>query len=120
MRWVMGILVVVAAAPAEGQQAQPPQHLEVTLTEAIQRALEVQPLMVGARGDVRTSGAAMRASNGAFLPTITTGGSWGRRGGTTLNSTGQVVTFPTSIAYSGSISASVDLFTGFRRLADRR
>lgn len=120
MRWVMGILVLAAALPAEGQQAQPPQHLEVTLTEAIQRALEVQPLMVGARGEVRGTGAAMRASNGAFLPTITTNGSWGRRGGTTLNSTGQVVTLPTSNAYSGSISASINLFRGFRHIADRR
>jgi len=120
MRWVTGILALTMAVPVEGQQAPPPQHLEVTLAEAIQRALEVQPLMVAARGEVRTSGAAMRASSGAFLPSITTGGSWGRRGGTTLNSTGQVVTFPTSNAYSGSISASIDLFTGFRRLADRR
>lgn len=120
MRWVTGILALTVAVRAQGQQPPPPQHLEVTLKEAIQRALEVQPLMVAARGDVRTSGAALRASNGAFLPTITTGGSWGRRGGTTLNSTNQVVTLPTSNSYSGSISATFDLFVGFRRLADRR
>jgi outer membrane protein TolC len=120
MRWVTGILALTIAAPTQGQQAQPPQQLEVTLTEAIQRALEVQPLMVAARGEVRTSGAAMRASNGAFLPTITTAGSWGRRGGTGLNTLNQIVTTQTAISYSGSISASVDLFAGFRRLADRR
>src|SRR6185295_15107384 len=98
MRWGMGLLALTVAVPVQGQQAQPPQHLEVTLTEAIQRALEVQPLMVGARGDVRTSGAALRASNGAFLPTITTNGSWSRRGGTTFNNLNQIVTSPTVIA----------------------
>lgn len=119
MRWVTGILALTVAVPVAAQQ-QAPQRLEVTLTEAIQRALQVQPLMVAARGEIRTSGAAMRASNGAFLPTITTGGSWGRRGGTGLNNLNQIVTTPTAISYSGSISASVDLFAGFRRLADRR
>jgi outer membrane protein len=120
MRWMTGVLALTLAVPLEGQRAQPPQGLEVTLNEAIQRALEVQPLMVGARGEVRSSGAALRASNGAFLPTITTNGSWSRRGGTTFNNLNQIVTSPTVIAYSGSITASIDLFTGFRRLADRR
>ena len=120
MRWVTGVLALTVTVSAEGQQAQPQQHLEVTLTEAIQRALEVQPLMVGARGEVRSSGAAMRASNGAFLPTITANGSWSRRGGTSLNTSGQPVTTQTTISYSGGVSASLELFTGFRRLADRR
>ncbi len=120
MRWMMGIVALAVVTPVQGQDAQPAQHLEVTLAEAIQRALEVQPLMVGARGDVRTSGAALRASNGAFLPTISTSGSWSRRGGTTFNNLNQIVTSPTVVGYSGGISASIDLFTGFRRLADRR
>ena len=120
MRWVTGILALTVAVPAQGQQVTAPQQLEVTLTEAIQRALEVQPLMVGARGEVRSSGAALRASNGAFLPTISTTGSWSRRGGTTFNNLNQIVTSPTVIAYSGGLTASIDLFAGFRRLADRR
>jgi len=40
MRWVSGILALAVAVPAAGQ-APAPQHLEVTLTEAIRRALEV-------------------------------------------------------------------------------
>jgi outer membrane protein len=114
MRWATGMLAVVVAVPAAAQQ------VEVTLADAIQRAMLVQPGMVSARGEARSAGAAMRASNGAFLPTITTGGSFSRRGGTTLNSTNQIVTLPSTTSYSGSLSASVDLFTGFRRLADRR
>ena len=120
MRWVTGILALTMAASAAAQQAPTPQHLEVTLTEAIQRALEVQPLMVAARGEVRSSGAALRASTGAFLPSITAGGSWGRRGGTTLDNANRIVTSPTINSFSGSISGNVDLFRGFRHVADRR
>ena len=111
----VGLLVTPLAA----QQPAGPQ--QVTLQEAVRRALQVQPAMVQAQGDVRNAGAAMRASNGAFLPTLTTGGSWSRTGGTQLlGGTNQPITIATSHNYSGSINASVDLFTGFRRLADRR
>ena len=51
------------------------QRLEVTLPEAVRRALDVQPAMVQARGDQRNAGAGQRAAFGAFLPTITAGGS---------------------------------------------
>ena len=53
MRWVIGCLALVLAVPA----AAGAQQVEVTLTEAIQRALQVQPAMVQARGDQRTAGA---------------------------------------------------------------
>ena len=51
------------------------QRLEVTLPEAVRRALDVQPAMVQARGHQRNAGAGQRAAFGAFLPTITAGGS---------------------------------------------
>jgi len=70
MRWVMGIAMVIVATPAAAQQATPPQHLEVTLTEAIQRALLVQPAMVQAVGADRTAGAGKRSALGAYLPRI--------------------------------------------------
>jgi outer membrane protein len=109
------LLVTLLAAPAAAQQA------EVTLQEAIQRALNVQPAMVQARGDQRNAGAAMRASIGSYLPTLSTNGSSQRNGGTRFNSTtGQIVTAPASTSFNGGLSASVELFDGFRRLADVR
>ena len=118
-------IIVVATAglfAARGAAQQPaagPQ--QVTLQEAVRRALQVQPAMVQAQGTVRNAQLSMLASNGEFLPSISTGGSWSRAGGTRFNSqTSQIVSTPTASSYSGSISASVDLFTGFRRLADRR
>jgi len=107
---------LAAQQPAVGGSPQ-----AVTLQEAVRRALQVQPAMVQAQGTLRNAHLSMLASNGEFLPTISTGGSWSRAGGTRFNSqTSQIVTTPTASSYSGSISASVDLFTGFRRLADRR
>src|SRR2546427_5347873 len=57
--------------PAAGQPAQ----LQVSLAEAVRRALNVQPAIVQARGDVRTAGAHERSAAGAVLPTITPSGS---------------------------------------------
>src|SRR2546425_225104 len=96
------------------------QRLEVTLPEAVRRALDVQPAMVQARGDQRNAGAGQRAAFGAFLPTITAGGSSNLASANRYNSlTGQIVTVPSNTSYSGSLTLSYDLFDGFRRFANR-
>jgi len=111
----VGILLgTLLAAPAAAQQ------IEVTLNEAVQRALQVQPAMVQARGDQRNAGAGLWATNGAFLPTVTSNGSYGRAGGTRLNpSTNQIIALPASTSFQGTVGASLELFDGFRRSADR-
>jgi len=113
---VVGTLLgSLLAAPAAAQQ------VAVTLQEAVQRARQVQPAMVQARGDQRNAGAAMRASIGSYLPTVSTNGSSQRNGGTRFNSTtGQIVTAPASTSFNGGLSANIELFDGFRRLADVR
>src|SRR5438034_1043156 len=114
---VVGTLIgTLLAAPAAAQQI-----AEVTLQEAVQRALQVQPAMVQARGDQSNASASMRASIGSYLPTISTNGSSQRNGGTRFNSTtGQIVTAPASTSFNGGLSANIELFDGFRRLADVR
>jgi outer membrane protein len=119
MRWVTGILALTMAASAAAQQAPAPQHLEVTLTEAIQRALEVQPGMVQARGDERNAGAARRVAYGAFLPTVSTT-SGALRNSTARRDPNTDVVYPPGYSYSVGFRASVDQFNPFRRLADRR
>ncbi len=121
MRWVTGILVLAMAAPpsAAAQQASAPQGLEVTLSEAIQRALLVQPGMVQAQGGVRTAAAQRLASNGAFLPAVGIGAGSSRSGGSQIVGN-QIVPAPARTSFSGTISATLDLFTGFRRIAARR
>jgi len=113
MRWLPGILAVVVSTPAAAQQ------VEVTLNEAIQRALQVQPAMVQARGDARSAGASRRSAFGAFLPTVTTSGS-ANRGNQPFRLGNDTTTFPPVYTYSGGLTLSVDVFSGFRRLADLR
>jgi len=71
MRWSRGVGILALAIAAPGA-AQAPQQLEVTFNEAIQRALQVQPLMCRP-GAQRTSGAARTQRMGVFLPSVTLG-----------------------------------------------
>jgi outer membrane protein len=116
MRWHTGILAVGLVVPtAAAQQAPTPK--EVTLQEAIQRALEVQPAMISARGDQRNAGASKRSAYGAFIPTVSLGSSAARSNITRIdNTTGRPV--PAEYSYTGSFNASLELFDGFRRFAN--
>lgn len=111
--------VVLAAASATSLAAQQGDSAirampQVTLDEAIRRALEVQPAMVQAEGASRNAGAVRRTAYGSFLPQVSASGS------ASLNSSnrpdpngGQI---PPDWNYGSGLSASVDLFTGLRRV----
>jgi len=109
-------LVILAALAAITSPAAA-QQVEVTLDEAVRRALEVQPAMVQARGDVRTAGADARAATGAFLPDVQLSASSQHR--STSQDPGSSAIF-TETQYTNSVSVDLDLFDGFRRLAVRR
>jgi len=114
MRWVTGLfLAMVIATPAAAQQ------VEVTLDEAVQRALEVQPAMVQARGQQRSMGAARTTAWGSFLPTVTFSGT-ASKNSTPRPDQNSNKLIPAIPNYGSSLSANVDLFTGFRRLANLR
>src|SRR5205807_2613340 len=118
------VAAIVSAIVATGLAAQQPPvvpqaPLQVTLQEAVRRALDVQPAMVQARGDQRNAGAGQLSAAGAFLPTITASGSSNLASPNRYNtSTGQVVT-SSGTSYSGSLGLSIDLFDGFRRFANK-
>src|SRR5947207_6968547 len=118
MRWLTGILVVGLAVPAAAaQHVSTPR--EVTLQEAIQRALDVQPTMISARGDQRNAGASKRSAYGAFIPAVSLGSSAARSNITRIDqTTGRPV--PAEYSYTGSFNASLELFDGFRRIANLR
>jgi outer membrane protein TolC len=115
----MGMVAVGCATTAAAQQAQQPaapRQYEVTLKEAIERSLDVQPAMIQAQGDQRNAGASKRSAFGAFIPAVTVGASSSHRNNSGVDpQTGRPVP-PTS--YSGNFSASLDLFDGFRRFAN--
>jgi len=110
----------LAAQQKPGPTSVQPTQLQVSLAEAVRRALDVQPAVVQARGDQRNAGAGQRAAVGAFLPSISIGGSSNKASANRYNSaTGQIVTVPSNTSYFGSVSASLDLFDGFRRIANK-
>jgi outer membrane protein len=119
-RWRLTALVAFAAgAPwGEGGRTLAAQQLEVTLGEAVRRALEAQPAVVGARGAASNAGWQKRAAYGAFLPSVTVSSNAFR-----LNQASIVNGFPTSAGtfqYNSSLTATVDVFAGFRRIARYR
>src|SRR5439155_17131327 len=125
---IAGIVSALAATgggvgPARQQKPGPapvqPTRLEVSLTEAVRRALDVQPEMIQARGAVRTAGASGLTAWGAFLPTVTTNASASRSNQDRFDPA-STQRLPPGYSYSGGLTASLDLFDGFRRLADGR
>jgi outer membrane protein len=108
MRWVPGILAITIAAPAAAQ------HVQITLPEAIQRALQVQPAMVQARGDESNAGGQRLAAIGAFVPTVTLNSAAFRQNASSIVNglPAQAGTY----TYNTGLSLNLDLFDGLRRL----
>jgi outer membrane protein len=119
------LLFLIAAAgagavPARAQQADSvaATTLQVTLDEAIRRALDVQPAIIQAQGAQRNAGASQRSAFGAFLPSLSlTGGSAHASGNRFNSATNQIVSGPASTSYTGGLSLNLTLFDGFARFA---
>src|SRR5512137_984341 len=93
----------------------------LTLQEALRLAAQNKPSMVQARQDVRVAAWGERTALGAFLPTISSSVSGSRSGAERYNqATGQRVVIPFPYSEQYGLSARMDLFTGFRRGANRR
>ncbi|MFL5404214.1 MAG: TolC family protein [Gemmatimonadales bacterium] len=127
--WGIALLVqTVSGIAAAGAQAVPqPQRGErsVTLAEAIRLSERSQPDVVRATADVRTAGAQVRSAWGSYLPTLSassSASSFFSEGTSRIDPiTGQLTSGNSSNrSISTSLSASLDLFTGFRRGADMR
>ena len=112
-----------AAAPSEARGERG--ERSVTLANALRLSERVQPDVVRAAADVRTAGARRRSAWGAFLPTVSASSSasdFFSEGTSRIDpTTGQLTGGNTSNrSISTSLSANVDLFTGFRRGAEMR
>jgi outer membrane protein len=120
MRRFLFLIVVLGTGQARAQQPDTAAPLEVTLDEAVRRALDAQPAMIQARGAQRNAGAIQRSAFGAFLPSLTLSGGSAHASGNRFNSaTNQIVSGPASTSYTGGLSASLILFDGFARIATR-
>lgn len=99
------------------------QDRAVTLAEAIRLAERAQPGVIQAQGNVRTAAAQRRNAWGSFLPSVTASSSasdFFSEGAARIDPvTGQLTSGnATNRSVNSSLSASVDLFTGFRRGAE--
>jgi outer membrane protein TolC len=110
----VGLALALVATKMAAQQTQ----LEITLAEAVRRALDVQPAMVQARGDVRNAGASKRSALGAYLPTVSTSASSSRTSQAHFDPNSATRLPPGSYVYAGGLSASLQLFDGFSRIAN--
>ena len=99
------------------------QERSVTLADAIRLSERVQPQVVRAAGDIETAAAQRRSAWGAYLPTFSASSSasaFSSEGPSRVDPvTGQLLSGNTSNrSLNTALSASVDLFTGFRRGAE--
>ena len=108
---VMGCLVVPTARA---------QNQTVTLSEAINRALDVLPSMVQARGAIENANATKLQTWGSWLPTVSSSAGSSVNSSTRFDDRTQTMISGSSSSYSAGISANMTLFDGFARLADHR
>lgn len=111
------LLTLLSASPLRAQDR------VVTLADAIKLAERTQPSMVQAQSEVRTAAAQRRNAWGTFLPSLSASSSASEffsEGANRVDPvTGQLTSGnSTNRSVSTSLSASVDLFTGFRRGAE--
>ena len=120
-RIALACACLVGAIPAAARAQDSTRVPTVTLDEAIELALRVQPAVVQARGAVTSAQNGKREAIGAWLPTLSTSGNWGLASNSRYNAaTGTFVSSDRQDSYSGSLSASLTIFDGFQRAATSR
>jgi len=104
--------LVSAQTPTQVPDSGPP---TVTLTDAVQRSLAVQPAMVSAIGNQRNANASKTSAFGTFLPSVTAGWSASKSSQSRFDNNRSVL-IPPTWNYGFNLNASVDLFDGLRRI----
>jgi outer membrane protein len=119
-RWAStaAIIALTVSLPLAAQDSTSA-RLEVSLPDALRRALDADPDMVQADGTRRTAGAARMTALGSFLPNLTVSGAVSKNSQQRFDQNSQQL-IPPIPNFSTGLSANIDLFTGFRRLANLR
>ncbi|MGD2153442.1 MAG: TolC family protein [Gemmatimonadales bacterium] len=113
----LGLLALAQLALAQPGVAQ---TSAVTLDEAVNMALRVQPAMVQARGQVTTAAAAKRQVIGSWLPSLSASSGTSRSSTRRYDQATQREVTGSNVSYSAGISSSLTLFDGLSRFYDGR
>jgi len=119
MRRTSLLALFLALPPA--LSAQDPTTPAITLADAIQRAQLAQPSVVAASGAVSRAAVLYKTSWAAYIPSLSFSSAYGTSFSEApfVNQSGQLLVANSySQTVSNSLTASVDLFTGFRRGAN--
>jgi outer membrane protein len=117
-RMMIGSLGLVALATLAGSRPAAAQTPSVTLDQAIEMALQVQPAMVQARGQLTSAAATQRQAVGNWLPDISVGSGYSANSTTRFDEATQRTVVGSSESYSANISGSIVVFDGLTRLYD--
>jgi outer membrane protein len=114
----LGLVAWGLARDARAEEPPRPAWVSMTLEEARKRALEHSSQLVQAAGAVRTAEAADRRAFGAYLPRLNADAS------SSVGDSSRPSALPGESgpddSYSVGLSAAWDVFTGFRRRAERQ
>lgn len=91
---------------------------QLTLTEVIERALAVSPLVASGNGGVQVARSFKRTTIGAYIPTIVATSANTRVGPASVQTTSGVSAAAPTSSQTYGVAAAVDLFTGGRRAAN--
>jgi outer membrane protein TolC len=111
---VLVATIAATAAPARAQVR------EVTLDEAVRLALQANPAVIQARGQLSIASAGKREAIGNWLPTISSNSGWSRSSSSRFDERTQTIITGASSSYNAGLSASLTLFDGFQRFAEHR
>ena len=114
------VLALLAPLSLHAQGAATGGARPISLDEAVRLAQQNAPAAVQARGQIRTSDAAIRTAYGSFIPSLSLSYGSNRQGGETFFQ-GQLVPFrgdPWN--FSRGVSSNLELFDGGRRLFNLR
>jgi len=116
--WTLAAIVAVATTASVTPAAA--QTRTVALDEAVSLALQVNPQVVQARGQVRIAGAGRREALGNWLPTLSASSGYSTNSSTRFDPTTQREVTAASGSYSAGLNASLTLFDGLTRFARSR
>jgi outer membrane protein TolC len=109
---VLAEIMMVSPASAQVQS--------VTLDEAIDMAVQSQPAMVQARGQVSTASASRRQTFGSRLPSVRASSGYSTNSTTRFDQNTQRTVVGSSTSYSAGLNANLTVFDGLGRFYDGR